>query len=266
MSSYKFINITIEDHLLTFELNRPEVKNAFNAEMIREIKEFFSHEVFKFKHIRLIKMIGSGSSFCAGGDLEWMKSMVQYSYDENKLDATELANMFEAIANSPIPTLAFVNGAAMGGGVGIMSCCDFVVAVEKSQFAFSEVRLGLVPAVIMPYVLKKVPTSFAYQYMLTGSLFDTEIAKSCGLVHFTGSKTDCEKYVENILHSLFECGPEAVADTKSLLQFCLSDHTKVDKTERCIEVISKRRISSEGQEGLKSFLNKSRANWKVQKK
>ncbi|MEK7485888.1 MAG: enoyl-CoA hydratase-related protein [Planctomycetota bacterium] len=163
-------------------LNRPESHNAFNPQLIQELKQAFQ-QFEENPHIRVVLLTGAGKSFCSGADLNWMKQMNQYSMEENLQDAMKMAQLFHQIQIFPKPLIAQVNGVAMGGGLGLIAVCDGVVAQEKATFAFSEVRLGLIPAVISPYLLKKIGFSHSRQLMMSGENFSTTTAKEIGLIH-----------------------------------------------------------------------------------
>ncbi len=261
--TYKFIQFSHQDHVAQLVLNRPNVRNAFNPEMIAEIKEIFQTQLPSISNLRALILSGAGSSFCAGGDLEWMKSMAQFSFAQNQADARELFSMFQLMKNCEIPLIGLIHGHAMGGGVGLTAVCDIVAAVDQTEFALSEVRLGVVPAVISTFVLEKMAPGLARRYMLTGDKFSATEALSAGLVHFVGSKAQCDTYVEDLLKSFFASGPEAVRETKRLLRFCMleSDLAKIES--ECSRIIAERRASAEGQEGLMAFLNKSKPSFKI---
>ena len=260
---FKYIQFSHQDQVAHLVLNRPDVRNAFNPEMISEIEEVFKTQLPLISGLRAVILSGAGSSFCAGGDLEWMKSMAEFSFEQNQSDAHELFTMFAMMKNCEIPLIGLIHGHAMGGGVGLTAVCDIVAAVENTEFALSEVRLGIVPAVISSFVLEKMSASSARRYMLTGDKFSAIEALSTGLVQFVGTKIACDSFIEDILKSLFESGPEAVRETKKLIKFCLSEKDPAKVQAECTRVIATRRASSEGQEGLKAFLNKTRPNFKM---
>lgn len=257
----KFIEFTIENQIARLKLNRPEVRNAFNPEMIAEIRKVFETDIAFEPKLRAVVLSGAGASFCAGGDLAWMRSMASFSFEQNQQDARELFTMYRAMRNCEVPLLANIHGHAMGGGVGLTAVCDIVAAEKSTSFALSEVRLGIVPAVICPFVLEKLSLPWAYRYMLTGDAFSAEQAQAAGLVHFIGAQKDCDLFLQNILNSLFTSGPEAVRETKKLLRYCRREQDLAKLEGQCSKVIAERRASAEGQEGLNAFLNKKKASF-----
>jgi methylglutaconyl-CoA hydratase len=176
-----FIETTVQNAVGTITLNRVDLHNAFNDEMIKEIEAAFN-EMGQNPAVRVVILQANGKSFCAGADLNWMKRMIDYSFEENVVDALGLARMLKTIHDCPKPVIARVHGAAFGGGVGLISACDFAVSVESAGFALTEVKLGLLPAVISPFVLKKIPASAAQRYFLTAEKFDAREAHRIGLL------------------------------------------------------------------------------------
>ncbi len=260
---FKHIQFSHHDHIARLVLHRPEVRNAFNPEMISEIEEVFKIQIPLLSDLRAVVLSGSGNSFCAGGDLEWMKSMAKFSFEQNQNDARDLFSMFSLMKNCEVPLIGLVHGHAMGGGVGLTAVCDIVAAVEKTEFALSEVRLGIVPAVISPFVLEKMSSSSARRYMLTGDKFAAAEALASGLIHFVGSQAECDLFVSAILKSLFSSGPEAVRETKRLIKFCLYEKDFSKLESECSRMIATRRASAEGQDGLQAFLSKTQPKFKI---
>lgn len=259
--SNQFINVSEEEGLVWVELARPEVRNAFNPKMIKEITQCFK-ALSKKKAIRAIVLQGAGKSFCAGADLEWMKDMVKYSLAQNKKDSNVLYEMFEAIAECPHPVVGFVHGSAFGGALGLIACCDIVVAEAATQFCFSEVKLGLVPAVISDFVMRKSTVGLTMPWMMLGKVFDSKEAERMGLVHFSAAGEEAYSQLQGqILDLVGGAGPEAVKDTKKLVLNVQKMSAKKAKSETT-KVIAARRVSAEGQAGLNSFLNKSVVPWK----
>ncbi|MEQ1875974.1 MAG: enoyl-CoA hydratase-related protein [Bdellovibrionia bacterium] len=242
-------------------LSRPDVHNAFNGEMIRELTETFN-KITADRTVRGVVLSGAGKSFCTGADLEYMKSIAGYSREENLRDARALFEMFETIFECPVPVLGKLHGHVMGGGLGLTACCDIVAAESGTKFCFSEVKIGIVPAVISPFVLKKVPQHFAREVMMTGEIFGATKAEKMGLVHFVGEGEEVGDFIEGKIDFIQSAGPEAVRSTKRLLtdsSFSNWDRMK-DET---IELISERRTSPEGQEGIRAFLDKRKPKWKT---
>jgi methylglutaconyl-CoA hydratase len=253
------IIVNEENGILNITLNRPEIHNAFNPEMISELTKIFSDQNFSMKS-RAVVLKGAGESFCAGADLNWMKSMMKYNFEENLADAQRLYTMFDVMKNCPVPVIGRVHGNIFGGGLGLVAVCDIVAADEKTKFCFSEAKLGLVPSVISPFVRRKMAPHILRELFLTADIFDSEKALTSGLIHFSGSGSKCDKYVEEKIQSIQKCGKGALITTKKLLndlENLSSNDTKAETTS----VISKRRVSEEGQEGLKAFLEKRKPNW-----
>ena len=227
---------------------RPDRRNAFDAALIDELAAAFAD----VGDARCVVLSGDGPSFSAGADVEWMRSSVDLTYDENLADALRLRTMLDAIDECPAPVVARVQGHALGGGCGLVACCDIVVAEPTAQFAFSEVKLGIVPAVISPFALAKIGTSAARRWFVTGERFPAEVALRIGLVHEVAE--DLDAAVAAIVGELLSAGPEAARGAKELARAPLS----ADETAKRI---AGRRTSAEGQEGLRAFLEKRRASW-----
>jgi methylglutaconyl-CoA hydratase len=235
--------------LLRVTMARPERRNAFGAELIRELTEAFSDVG---DDVRAVLLSGDGKSFSAGADVEWMRNSVELSYEENVADARRLRMMLEAIDSCPAPVVARVHGHALGGGCGLVACCDIAFAAPDALFAFSEVKLGIIPAVISPFALAKIGPSAARRYFVTGEKFDAETALRIGLVH--GVEEDLDSAVNAILGELRSTGPEAARHAKKLVL----ERPDGLGTERRI---AQRRTSEEGQEGLRAFLEKRDPSW-----
>jgi methylglutaconyl-CoA hydratase len=229
--------------ILRVALARPERRNAFDAALIAELTEAFTD----VGDARAVLLSGDGPSFSAGADVEWMRSSVDLSYEENVADAMRLRAMLDAIDGCPAPVVARVQGHALGGGCGLVACCDIVVAEPGAQFAFSEVKLGIVPAVISPFALAKIGPSAARRWFVTGERFTAEVALRIGLVHELA--TDLDTAVDAVLAELSSAGPDATRAAKALARAPLP----ADETARRI---AERRTSAEGQEGLRAFLEK----------
>ncbi|MFP5387025.1 MAG: enoyl-CoA hydratase-related protein [Bacteriovoracia bacterium] len=236
-------------------LNRPELHNAFNAELIEEMITLFEG----FKTERLIILSGRGTSFCAGADLNWMKAMKNYSKEENFKDSKRLARMFSTINDCDVPVLGRINGHALGGGVGLVSVCDFVIANQEATMGFTEVRLGLIPAVISPYCIAKVGESNARAWMISGERFSAEEAHRMGLVHEICTQNDLDIKVEEFKKKFLAAGPEAAKEAKKLIRGVMKN-LKASEDFTC-QMISERRISDEGQEGMRALLEKDKPLW-----
>jgi methylglutaconyl-CoA hydratase len=234
--------------VLRVTLARPEVRNAFDASLISELYEAFTD----VGDARAIVLSGEGASFCAGADVEWMRSSVRLTYDENVQDARRLREMLETVDRCPAPVVVRVHGHALGGGAGLVACADVAIAAPDAVFAFSEVKLGVIPAVISPFALRKIGASAARRYFLTGERFDAETALRVGLVH--GVAADVDAAVAEVVDELLAAGPEATRAAKRLVH----DRPDAAATERRI---AERRTSDEGQEGLRAFLDKRKPSW-----
>jgi methylglutaconyl-CoA hydratase len=245
--------------LLTITLNRPEVHNAFNEVMIAELHEAIDRIVRK-GGVRVVVLTGMGRSFCAGADLNWMRRVKDYSYEENLAESRQLADLMYGIYALPVPTVARVNGAAIGGGTGFLAACDVVIAAETATFSLSEVKLGLVPAVISPYVIRRVGESRCRQLMLTGERFKADRAGRYGLVNTVVPIEDLDNAVTERVAQLLSSGPEALKTCKELLhRVPLMDFQEA--RDYTAEVIARLRISPEGQEGMAAFLDKRKPSW-----
>ena len=240
-------------------LNRPDVRNAFNEALIAELTAW-ARSVKVGTDARVAVLAGAGRSFCAGADLGWMSKMVSYSHDENVRDARAMAAMFEALDALPIPLIGRVHGAALGGGAGLAAVCDVVVAAEDTAFGFTEVKLGIIPAVIAPYVVAKIGTSAARELFLTGVRFSAARAKEVGLVHVVADEAELDRVVARYATEVQTAGPQAVAAAKALVAQ-VSRRDRAAAIESTIDAIAERRVSPEGQEGMHAFLEKRKPSW-----
>ena len=257
----KTLKLTQSHSVVSIELNRPEKRNAFQPEMISELTQTFT-DLAQEASVRAIVVSGAGATFCAGGDAEWMRSMAKFTREENLKDAEALFDMFNAIRTCPIPVIGKIHGHAMGGGLGIVALCDVVAAETKTVFCFSEVKIGLVPSVISPFVREKLVPARASEWMITAKVFNASEAMQAGLVHHVGDFASVDAYIENTLQLLNNAAPGAVRDTKKLL--LAQSHTNwVEMRKLTSRVISERRVSDEGQKGLKAFLDKKTPDWGV---
>ena len=243
------LRVEPDGDLLRVTLARPERRNAFDAELIRELTEAFSDVG---DQVRAVLLAGDGKSFSAGADVDWMRSSIELSYEENVADARRLRMMLETIDSCPAPVVARVHGHALGGGCGLVACADIAVAAPDAVFAFSEVKLGIIPAVISPFALAKIGPSAARRYFVTGEKLDAETALRIGLVH--GVDEDLDGAVDAIVGELRSAGPDAARHAKKLVL----ERPDGLGTERRI---AQRRTSDEGQEGLRAFLEKRDPSW-----
>lgn len=255
----EFLKITDNQGVRTVSLNRPEKRNAFHPGMIKEITKVFK-ATQKDKYLRAILLTGEGKSFCSGGDLEWMKEMAEYTQKENLKDATELFDMYWSIRECPVPVVGKVFGHCFGGGAGLTAVCDIVAAESKTQFCFSEVKWGLVPAVISPFVTDRAQPAFVREWFLTAKVFQAEEALSGGLINRVGSMAEIDFYLEETFKLILNAAPEAVRATKKLHQsFTAVPWSKAKPA--AIKMIAQRRASAEGQKGLEAFLKKQSPQW-----
>jgi methylglutaconyl-CoA hydratase len=261
MELFKTIQVTVEKHIARVMLNRPDVRNAFNPSMISEITEAF-RMLSKASEVRVIVLSGAGKSFCSGADLGYMQSMASFTLEQNQQDSQQLFEMFWEIRNCPQPIVARLHGHVMGGALGLTAVCDIAAAVDGTVFCFSEARLGLVPAVISPFVLERMVASRAQRFMLTAEVFSTLDALSSGLVQFIGNESSVDSFIANAVTSLSQNGPEAVRETKKLIRQVLETGDWSQRRELTTRVIAERRVSEEGQEGLRGFLEKRDPSWK----
>jgi methylglutaconyl-CoA hydratase len=237
-----------DGHVLRVTLARPERRNAFDAALIADLTEAFAD----VEDARTVVLAGEGKSFCAGADVEWQRSSIELSFDENVADAMRLYRMCETIDRCPVPVVARVQGYALGGGSGLVACADVAIAARDAVFGFSEVKLGIIPAVISPFVLPKIG-AHARRYFLTGERFDAETALGIGLVHEVVD--DLDDAVERVVSELLTSAPEAVREAKRLIR-------KRPAGEETAQIAARLRSGEEGQEGLRAFLEKRPPSWR----
>lgn len=262
------LEVKQQSTLWQITLNRPEVHNALNLDLVMALKKTFL-AAQKTPTLRVIHLNGNGASFCAGGDLNWMRAGLgkgKKISQQQLRDSQALADMYEAIFQSPVPVVANVHGNIMGGGVGLLAVCDLVVAEKSSRLCLSEVKLGLVPSVISPYLLYKLPIGKLLPLMLTAELFDADRALDLGLLHFVGTQAECDVHAHSLLQRIIDNGPQAVRRTKQLvheLTGLAGAPSGWSKQRRLsVKVNSHMRRSDEGQEGMRAFLEKRPANWR----
>ncbi len=250
VSTMEALRVERDGAILSVTLARPHRRNAFDATLIAELTEAFAD----VGDARAVVLAGDGPSFCAGADVEWQRSAIDLSYDENVEDAMRLFRMLEAIDACPAPVVCLVHGYALGGGSGLVACADIAVAHPEAVFGFTEVRLGIVPAVISPFVLPKL-ASAARRYFLTGERFGADVALRIGLVHEVAQDTD--ETVSGLVAALLSGGPKAVRAAKRLIR----ERPSGIATAR---IAAERRTSEEGQAGLRAFLEKRSPPWREQ--
>ena len=248
-----------DTNVLRVSLNRPEVRNAFDEEVIGALTTV-ARDAARDPTLRAIVLTGEGPAFCAGADLAWMMKAVAYTRQDNLRDAEDLARMLELLDSLPVPLIGRVQGAALGGGVGLVAVCDIVVAAEDAVFAFSEARLGILPAVISPYVLCKIGESAARELFLTAARFDARRAQQLGLVHAVVPAASLDQAVDGYLRDILSCAPTAITAAKSLIK-----EIHASRPGEVIGItttrIAEQRVSPDGQEGMRAFLEKRKPKW-----
>ena len=261
MQNYRTLVVafTHDDAIVHIELNRPEIRNAFDDVLIAELSNVFDR-IAQLQTVRAVVLSGRGRAFCAGADMHWMRRMKDFNRDENYQDARHLSQMLEKLYTLPVPTIAKVNGAAIGGGVGLVAACDIVVADHQAIFSLSEVRLGLVPACISPYLIARINPGTLRGYFLTGRRFDAVEAKAIGLVNDVASTQELDAVVAAVATNILACGPQALTMAKKLLETIPGMPAK-QYLDYTAQLIADLRISSEGQEGLSAFLEKRVPHW-----
>jgi methylglutaconyl-CoA hydratase len=241
-------------------LNRPDVRNAFNEQMIADLTAWAA-AINADDDVRVAVIAGTGKVFSAGADVAWMANALNYTHDENVRDANAAARMFAALDTLPVPLVGRIHGAALGGGSGLAAVCDVVVADEDAVFGFSEVKLGILPAVISPYALAKIGRSAARELFLTGMRFNAVRAKEIGLVHAVVPVDQLDTMVVLYVNEFLSGAPDAISTAKALIPRVWARGT--DAAGLTAEAIAARRVSEEGQEGLRAFLEKRKARWNV---
>lgn len=244
----------------TLSLNRPELHNAFNDELIAELTECLE-KLNSDKNVRLLVLTGEGKSFCAGADLNWMKRMKDYSHAENIADSQKLAGLFQTLNRFSRPVIGKINGSALGGGAGLVACCDYVLAVDTAIIAFTEVRLGLVPAVISPFVIAKIGESHARASFLSGAKINMSRAFVMGLVHQVTTAELLDIEIEKVISDFLLAGPEATVKAKELIHTVVRKTSVEEARDYTCEMIAKARAGQEGQEGMSALLEKRKASW-----
>jgi len=241
-------------------LDRPERRNAFDAELIAALHATFSSFAAE-ESLRAVVLAGRGAAFCAGADLDWMRASGELTHEHNVADAERAAAMFAAVDSCPVPVVARVHGAALGGGTGLACCCDIVLAREDARFGFTEVRLGLIPATIGPFALARIGRSQARALFLTGELFDARHAREIGIVHEVHADDRAlDGAVERTLAALLSGGPAAVRAAKALIAG-LRDGDPATQSMHAAEALARRRASEEGREGIAAFLDRREPDW-----
>ncbi len=263
MTNYKNLLVTIENHVATVTLNRPEIRNAFNDEMISELTSVFER-LGQTDDVRVIVLAAAGKAFCAGADLNWMRAMADYDYEENLADADKLAQMLKIIYDCPKPTVAAIQGDVYAGGMGLVAVCDIAIAVKNANFCLSEVRLGLAPATISPYVIKALGARASQRYFLTAEVFDAKKARQLGFIHERVNADELQDSVAVIGAKIVNNSPEAVKTCKRLLHDIAGETITDRLIADTVKEIADIRSSKQGKEGVQAFLQKRKPDWFVQ--
>jgi len=265
MSGYEHITSNREGAVERLTLNRPDVRNAFNEEVIAELTQWAGRAAAApiQSRPRVVVLAGAGKMFCAGADVTWMAKTVAYTEAENIRDATAMSRMFAALNSLPMPLIGRIHGAALGGGAGLAAVCDIVVADDQAVFGFTETKLGILPAVISPFALAKIGRSAARELFLTGARFSAARAREIGLVHAVVPASELDMTIDRYVTELLTAGPEAVAAAKALIPQVAAAGIE-DAQAMTARAIAARRVSDEGQEGLRAFLDKRKPGWSPQ--
>jgi methylglutaconyl-CoA hydratase len=256
---YETVEVKSENMVAWVALNRPEVRNAFNEVMIEELIQVLD-QIEKDDSVRVMVLTGNGKAFCAGADLNWMKKMKNFTYEENYQDALRLAELMYKIYNLPKPTIARVNGASIGGSNGLLAACDMAIASHRAEFSMSEVKIGLVPACIGPYLVKKVGESTCRELFLSGERISADQARALGLVNDVVTHVNLTKRVMERISNLLSSGPHALAVSKELLS-TISEMPLTEARDHTAKVIAELRSGDEAQEGMTAFLEKRKPKW-----
>ena len=254
------LKVETADGVGRITLDRPELRNAFDDALIRELQKSFE-ELQSDPAVRVVVLAGNGPAFCAGADLNWMKRMAAYGYDENLADAQALATMLATLERLPKPTIARVHGPVFAGGTGLVAACDIAVGTPEAKFCLSEAKLGLSPATISPYVIRAMGERLARRYFLTAEVFDAEEAQRIGMLSFVVPPEKLDPAVEELVKHLLAGGPEAHAKIKALIRAVAGRRPDDDLVGETAKYIAEIRGSPEGREGIAAFLEKRKASW-----
>jgi len=260
--AYQFLDVRRDGAVERLTLNRPDVRNAFNDQVVAELTSWAESARAEAERrvIRVVVLAGAGRTFSAGADIGWMSKTVTSTKPENLRDAVAMAQMFTALNDLPVPLIGRIQGAALGGGAGLAAVCDVVVAAADAVFGFTEVKLGILPAVISPFALAKIGRSAARELFLTGARFPAARAEAIGLVHAVVPADGLDAAVDRYVEEFLSAGPEAVAAAKALIA-TVWGRTVDEATPITTRAIASRRVSPEGQEGLRAFLEKRKPSW-----
>jgi methylglutaconyl-CoA hydratase len=258
--NYETLVYTKKDDIATVTLNRPDVHNAMNETLMNELTTCFQH-ISRDDSVTAVILTGNGKSFCAGADLTWMKQMVNFSREENKNDSRLLLDMYDTLYSCPKPVIGRINGHAFGGGIGLLTVCDITITVPEMKFAFSEVKLGIIPAVISTFVATRMKPADMRRFFITGERFDSTIANEIGLIDLVVPYENLDDTVRSFVEHVRSSGPCAIKEIKHLIENFIKMDVEKYK-ELTVEKISELRVSQEGQEGIAAFLEKRKPNWK----
>ena len=256
------VRLTHEGVVARVALNRPDVRNAFNDRMLSDLRETFAR-IRDDDGVRVVVLTGEGKCFCAGADLHWMKRVLDYSYEANYEDSFNLAQMLREVHTCPKPVVGRINGAAIGGGTGLVAVCDIAVASEDAIFAFTETKLGLTPAAISPYLLKRMGEKNLREYFLTGERFSASRAAEMGLINAVVPAGELDAAVDAKIELILTGGPMALAASKELIDD-VAERSLDQNGPYTADVIARLRTSEEGQEGMNAFLEKRKPRWVTQ--
>ena len=259
--AYAFLQTRRDGPVEYLTLNRPDVRNAFNDHVVQELTQW-ADAITRDRAVRAVVLAGAGKAFCAGADLTWMARTASYTREENVRDASAMAQMYAALDHLPVPMVGRVHGGAFGGGAGLVAVCDVVVTEERALFGFTEVKLGILPATIAPYVMMKIGSSAARELFLTGTRFDAALAKEIGLVHAVVAADRLDERVNQYIQELLSAAPEAIAAAKELIRQVWG-RPAAETMGLTVDAIAARRTTPEGQEGMRAFLEKRKATWNV---
>lgn len=254
------LKVSVDDYVATVTLARPDKRNAFNDEVIAELDQAFT-QLGSSQKVRVIVLAAEGKAFCAGADLNWMRAMADYSREENLADADKLAQMLSSLYRCAKPTIAAIQGDVYAGGIGLISACDIAIAVDSANFCLSEVRLGLAPATISPYVIRAMGARAAHRYLLTAEVFDALEAQRIGLIHESVAAAELDAKVASVAKKLRNNSPNAVKECKQLVQYVAEETIDEALIAQTVKGIADIRASDEGKEGVQSFLQKRKPNW-----
>lgn len=262
LNNYKNLLVNVEAYTATITLNRPEVRNAFNDEMISELTDAFD-KLGKDDEVRVIVLAAAGKAFCAGADLNWMRAMADYDYKENLADADKLAQMLKTIYECPKPTVAAIQGDVYAGGIGLVAVCDIAISVKIANFCLSEVRLGLAPATISPYVIKAMGVRAAQRYFLTAEVFDAKKAHRLGFIHERVNEDAFNDTIMALCTTIVKNSPNAVKTCKRILHEVADVPITDELITSTVKDIADIRSSKQGREGVQAFLQKRKPDWLI---